>query len=79
MCIGPLKKPKMPAPPPPPVLKQDQNPRPPKDVKRRRAEERQRMAALAGDRSTVLTGAQGVLAPANVGQTSLLSYNPPQQ
>jgi len=66
----------MPAAPAAPILSQE--PRQPKDVKRRRAEERQRMAALTGDRSTMLTGAQGVLAPANVGQTSLLSYNPQQ-
>jgi hypothetical protein len=41
-------------------------------VERRRREEKRRMTALRGDRSTILTGSQGVLTPASTGGTTLL-------
>lgn len=76
MCVGPLAAPKTPSPPalppPPQSMTEAKGPKEPKGVERRRSDERRRMTALQGDRSTMLTGSQGVLSPTSTGGTTLL-------
>lgn len=76
MCVGPLAAPKKaappPLPPPPQAMTEAQSPKEPKGIQRRRREEKRRMTALRGDRSTMLTGSQGVLTPASIGGATLL-------
>lgn len=76
MCVGPLAAPKKasppPLPPPPQAMTEAKAPKEPKGIQRRRREEKRRMTALRGDRSTMLTGSQGVLTPASIGGTTLL-------
>lgn len=74
MCVGPLAAPKKAAPPPlpPPPMAEAKAPKEPKGIQRRRSEEKRRMTALRGDRSTMLTGSQGVLTPASIGGATLL-------
>ena len=69
MCMP--KAPKVPPPPPPPPPP----PEPPKQasepVKRARAQSRTRARSLAGDQSTILTSAKGLLRDENKGKTLL--------
>lgn len=72
MCIGPFAPP--PKPPKPPPL-----PPPPPEpptladpaVRRARADAEKRARSLAGDKSTIQTGPQGLLAPEKTGTTLL--------
>jgi len=83
MCVGPLAAPKKaappPLPPPPQAMTEAKAPKEPKpkDVERRRREERRRITSLRGDRSTMLTGSQGVLTPASIGGATLLGGGMP--
>jgi hypothetical protein len=71
MCIGPFAPPKMPAPPPLPPPP----PEPPRKsdpaVRRARIEADKQFRARAGDRSTIVTGPQGLLTPEATGTTLL--------
>ena len=69
MCFPSFKAPELPPPPPPPPELPSEASEP---VKRAREEERKRAAALQGDKATLLTGAQGLTAPATTGKVSLL-------
>lgn len=71
MCVGPFAPPKLPAPPPLPPPP----PEPPKksdpSVRRARADADKRARSLAGDKSTIVTGPKGLLAPETIGKTLL--------
>ena len=71
MCVGPFAPPKPPKPPPLP-------PPPPEPptladpaVRRARADAEKRARSLAGDKSTIQTGPQGLLTPEKTGTTLL--------
>lgn len=69
MCGGGPKTPPPPPPPPPPPKPPTQASEP---VKRARNQSRNRARALAGDQSTILTTARGLLQPENTAGTTIL-------
>ena len=68
MCFS---KPSAPPPPPPPKEPPDPPKKSDESVKRRREESRKAAMSLAGDKSTILTSATGLLESENRGKTLL--------
>ena len=71
MCVGPFKPPKPPAPPPLPPPAPEPAKMSDPDVARARREADKRAKSLAGDKSTIITGPQGLLVPESTGTTLL--------
>jgi hypothetical protein len=71
MCVGPFKPPKppqlAPLPPPPAPAPTRADPA----VRRARTDAEKQFRARAGDRSTIVTGPQGLLVPEQTGTTIL--------
>ena len=71
MCIG-SKAPSTPAPPPPPAPPKDPPKKADPAVQKARTDERTRAALAAGRDGDILTGAQGLSAPASTTKKKLL-------